>query len=204
MQLRNGLKPRRGFLDCLPALALVCALGMVIAPSLAADRPFVHRLSSEPDSLDPGKSNNVQADRVMWLLYDALTQLSVDGTQMVPALAERWEQSPDGLIYTFTLRKNVRFHDGSVLDAHAVKASYERQFLPGSPNYSTSPPNAYERVLAGLVKEIRVIDPQTVVITLHYPRPQQFAIVKIVSSQALTRNGPDLSRRPVGTGPFRL
>ena len=204
MQLRNGLKARRGFLDCLPALALVCALGMVIAPSLAADRPFVHRLSSEPDSLDPGKSNNVQADRVMWLLYDALTQLSVDGTQMVPALAERWEQSPDGLIYTFTLRKNVRFHDGSVLDAHAVKASYERQFLPGSPNYSTSPPNAYERVLAGLVKEIRVIDPQTVVITLHYPRPQQFAIVKIVSSQALTRNGPDLSRRPVGTGPFRL
>ncbi|HWU38224.1 MAG TPA: ABC transporter substrate-binding protein, partial [Candidatus Acidoferrum sp.] len=119
-------------------------------------------------------------------------------------LAERWEQSSDGLTYAFTLRKNVRFHDGTVLDAQAVKASYERQFVQGSSYYSASPPNVYEGVLSGLVKEIRVLDPQTVAITLHYPRPQQFAIVKIVSPQALTRGGLNLTRTPVGTGPFRL
>jgi len=197
-------RTRATLLRGLPALVLACALGIAAGSGLAADRPFVHRLSSEPDSLDPGKSNNLQADRVMWLLYDALTKLSADGTQMVPALAERWEQSPDGLTYTFTLRRNVRFHDGSVLDAQAVKVSYERQFLSDSPYYSTSPRNAYERVLSGLVKEIRVLDPQTVAITLHYPRPQQFALVKIVSPQALTRNGLQLTRTPVGTGPFRL
>lgn len=197
-------KDRQRLFSSLLALTLAWVLGIAAGPGLAADRPFVHRLSSEPDSLDPGKSHSVQADRVMWLLYDALTQLSADGTQMAPALAERCEQSADGLIYTFALRKNARFHDGSLLDAQAVKVSYERQFLPGSPYYSTSPPNAYERVLSGLVKEIHVVDPQTVAITLHYPRPQQFAIVKIVSPQALTRNGPDLSRTPVGTGPFRL
>jgi peptide/nickel transport system substrate-binding protein len=90
------------------------------------------------------------------------------------------------------------------VDAQAVKVSYERQFLSASPYYSTSPPNAYERVLSGLVKEIRVLDSQTVAITLHYPRPQQFALVKIVSPQALARRGVDLSRMPVGTGPFRL
>lgn len=186
------------------AVALPGVLGLTAGASRAADRPFVHRLSGEPLSLDPAKSNRLQDDQVMWLLYDALTQLSADATKMEPALAERWEQSADGLTYTFTLRQNVRFHDGSLLDAQAVKASYERQFLAGSPYYSTSPPNAYETVLSGLVKEVRVLDPRTVSITLHYPRPQQFALVKIVSPQALARNGLHLTRTPVGTGPFRL
>lgn len=184
-------------------VAVGCALH-VARPGLAADRPFLQRLSSEPISLDPAKSSRIQDDQVMWLLYDALTQLSADGTTMEPALAERWEQSADGLTYTFTLRRNVRFHDGSLLDAQAVKASYERQFLPGSPFYATSPSNAYESVLSGLVKEIRVLDPQTVAITLAYPRPSQFALVKIVSREALTRHGLHLTRTPVGTGPFRL
>lgn len=200
MQLLNGSRVRRGLLGGLLVLVLVFTAG----PGLAAERPFIQRISSQPISLDPAKSSRIQDDQVKWLLFDALTQLSADGTKMEPGLAERWEQSADGLTYTFTLRRNVRFHDGSVLHAHAVKASYERQFLPGSPFYSASPPNAYEGVLSGLVKEIRVVDPQTVAITLHYPRPQQFALVKIVSPQALTRHGLDLTRTPVGTGPFRL
>ena len=185
-------------------LAIACAVCILVGSGVAAERLFVHRLSSEPNSLDPGKTNNVQADRVIWLLYDALTQLTPDGTQMVPALAERWEPSADGLTYTFTLRKDARFHDGTPVDAQAVKVSYERQFVTGSPFYSTSPPNAYERVLSGLVKEIQVIDPITVAITLHYPRPHQFAIVKIVSPQALSRHGLHLTRTPIGTGPYRL
>ncbi len=170
----------------------------------AAERVFVQHLVSEPVSLDPAKSNRIQDDQVMWLLYDALTQLSPDGIKMEPALAERWEQSADGLTYTFTLRKNVRFHDGSLLDAEAVKISYERQYLPGSRFYAASPPNAYERVLAGLIKEIQVLDRHTVAITLQYPRPSQFALVKVVSPQALTAHGLHLTRTPVGTGPFRL
>ncbi len=189
-----------GLLSSVVAAVLVPLAG----PGRAADRPFIQRLSSEPISLDPAKSSRIQDDQVMWLLYDALIQLSADSTKMEPALAERWEQSPDGLTYTFTLRKNVRFHDGSTLDAQAVKVSFERQFLPASPFYSASPPNAYEQVLAGLVKQVQVLDPLTVAITLQYPRPQQFAIVKIISPQALARHGLDLSRTPVGTGPFRL
>jgi peptide/nickel transport system substrate-binding protein len=201
MRLNRGARRRCRLLSTFLAIALLIAAA---ASGLAADRPFVQRLSSEPTSLDPAKSNHIQDDQVMWLLYDALTQLSADATTMEPSLAERWEQSADGLTYTFTLRKNVRFHDGSVLDAQAVKVSYERQFLPGSPYYSTTPPNAYETVLSGLVKEIRVLDPQTVAITLRYPRPQQFALVKIVSPQSLAHQGVGLSRVPVGTGPFRL
>jgi ABC-type transport system substrate-binding protein len=54
------------------------------------------------------------------------------------------------------------------------------------------------------VKAIQVLDPQTVAITLSYPRPSQFGLVKIVSPTALTRHGLHLTRTPVGTGPFRL
>ena len=185
-------------------VALFVGILGLSAPVAAGERGFFQHLISEPVSLDPAKTGNLQADQVMWLLYDRLAQLSADGSRMEPALAERWEQSADGLTYTFSLRRNVVFHDGTPLDAHAVKVSYERQFLPGSPFYSTTPPNSYERVLSGLIKNIRVVDPHTVAITLQYQRPHQFAIVNIVSPRALTRYGGHLTRTPVGTGPFRL
>jgi peptide/nickel transport system substrate-binding protein len=194
-----------------PALRHTLALGALLGILLATpplgftqERTFVQRLIGEPDSLDPAKSSRVQADQVMWLLYDALLQLSADGTHLEPALAERWSLSPDGLTATFNLRRGVRFHDGTPLDAQAVKVSYERQYRRDSPHYSASPSNAYERVLSGLIQEVTVIDPATVAIRLAYPRPQQFAIVKIVSPAALRRSGLSLDRTPVGTGPFRL
>jgi peptide/nickel transport system substrate-binding protein len=188
-------------ISCVAILAAVATCHTVAA---AGERGFFQHLISEPVSLDPAKTSNLQADQVMWLLYDRLAQLSADGARMEPALAERWERSADGLTYTFTLRRNVVFHDGTPFDAHAVKISYERQFLSGSPFYSATPPNAYERVLSGLIKSVRILDPHTVAITLHYQRPHQFAIVNIVSPPALTRYGGHLTRTPVGTGPFRL
>jgi peptide/nickel transport system substrate-binding protein len=201
---RLVLGPRMASYVVACVLPLMAGLAGWDSPAAAADRGFVQHLVSDPVSLDPAKTSSIQADQVMWLLYDRLTQLSADGTRMEPALAERWEQSPDGLTYTFTLRRNALFHDGTPVDAEAVKISYERQFLAGSPFYSATPRNAYEQVLTGLVKEVRVLDPHTVAITLHYQRPHQFAIVKIVSPQALKRFGGHLTRTPVGTGPFRL
>ncbi len=123
---------------------------------------------------------------------------------MNPAIAERWQISEDGLTYTFTLRQKVRFHDGTVLDAETVRASYERQFVRGDPFYSTPPPNAFEGVLARVIRSIRVIDAQTVSIAMNYARPSQLAITPIVSRAALEKYNRDLSRNPIGTGPFRL
>ena len=201
---RSACPEQRARSLVVPVLAAALVVGLSTAPAIAAERTFVQQFAGQPASLDPAKSNHVQDDQVMWLLYDALTQLSADGMHMLPALAERWESSADGLTYTFTLRKNVRFHDGSLLEAEAVKASYERQYLPSSPFYTSTPVNAYERVLSGWVKEVRVLDSLTVAITTHYARPHQFALVKIVSPQALRAHKGDLSRTPVGTGPFRL
>jgi len=201
---RLPLKRRVAYPLAACLVALLAGIFGGSSPAPAAEREFVQHLIGEPVSLDPAKASDVFADQVMWLLYDRLTQLSADGSRMEPALAERWEQSADGLTYTFTLRRNAVFHDGTPVDANAVKISYERQYLAASPFYSAAPPNAYERVLQGLIKEVRVVDSHTVAITLHYQRPHQFAIVSIVSPQALKRFGGHLTRTPVGTGPFRL
>lgn len=186
-----------------PALLILLPLGL-ISICQAGEKVFAQYAPSPPTSLDPAKTNKIHDDRIIWLLYDALTQASADGTRMLPALAEHWDKSADGLTYTFSLRKNVRFHDGTLFDADAVKASYERQYLRASPFYSAAPPNVYERTLGGLVKDIRVLGPHSVAITLAYPRPREFSVVKIVSLRALREPKHDLARSPAGTGPFRL
>jgi peptide/nickel transport system substrate-binding protein len=184
---------------------IVCVLLAILASrARAQERIFVHMLPTQPASLDPAKSSQIDDDMVRALLYDSLMQLSADGTQLNPALAERWQVSADGLTYTFTLRQRVRFHDGTILDAETVKASYERQFVRDNPFYSTTPPNAFEGVLSRLLQNIRVIDPQTVSITMNYTRPSQLAITPIVSRAALEKHNGDLSRNPIGTGRFRL
>jgi len=186
-------------------LAAACiSLALSVAPPAAEGKTLVYGLPANPESLDPAKTNHVFADHVNWHLYDALTVLTKDAREMKPALAESWEVGADGLTYTFHLRKGVRFHDGTPVTAEAVKISYERQYLATSPHYSSDPRNAYESVLKGLIKDIRVVDPMTVVIALTFPRPQQFAIVKIVSPTAAARSGKGFGRQPVGTGPFKF
>src|ERR1051325_7269738 len=59
-------------------------------------------------------------------VYEGLIGTERDTVKIVPRLAEKWTFAPDGKSLTFTLRKNVKFHDGSVLDAEAVKYSIER------------------------------------------------------------------------------
>ena len=95
---RHGAVGLLGLRRSLLPLCMACAVTLVARaePALAGEGTFVHRLISDPISLDPAKSNRIQGDQVMWLLYDALTQLSTDGARMEPALAERWEQSADG------------------------------------------------------------------------------------------------------------
>lgn len=214
MHTRSQLLTRscRAHAFCFLCVALLSGLsagasagaGRVAAPETVPHGTFAQSLGGQPTSLDPAKTNRVHDDQVMWSLHDALLHFSPDAKELAPTLAERWQQSPDGLTTTFFLRTGVRFHDDPLLYPEAVKASYERQYLRTSPSYTATPANAYERVIDGFPKEIRVVDSHTVTITTHYPRPHQFAIVHIVNPKVFQANKGDLSRAPVGTGPFRL
>jgi peptide/nickel transport system substrate-binding protein len=89
-----------------------------------------------------------------------LIGLGPDG-KLLPDAAESWQISPDGLLYTFKLRKNVLFHDGTRLDAAAVKLNIDKIM---DPKYGSSVRPFYQAV-----HSVEVVDPSTVQIRLKHP-----------------------------------
>src|SRR3954453_13062995 len=82
-------------------------------------------IQDDPDALDPALSGTYTGRFVFAALCDKLVDISPD-LKIVPQLAEAWEWAAGGKSLTFTLRKNVTFHDGTAFDAAAVKFNIER------------------------------------------------------------------------------
>ena len=121
--------------------------------------------------------------------------------QVVGDLAESWTVSPDRLTYTFRLRPNVLFHDGSKLTSADVKASYERIVHP--------PPGVVSarRVDYAAISSIDTPDPRTVVFHLDWPEAAMVANFaspwNCIYSAAKLAEDPQFPRTHVlGTGPF--
>ena len=86
---------------------------------------LVRSLTTFPNSLDLPQCAERNASTTAWMMYDTLVWVDDDGN-VVPALAESWEISPDGSEYTFRLREDVTFHNGEPFNADAVVFSWER------------------------------------------------------------------------------
>ena len=112
----------------------------------AADAPdeLVFGLSGEPDTLDPHATTGTLTFQVTRSLYDTLVEPDRDGT-IVPALAREWSVDPEGLTWTFALRDDVVFHDGSTFDADDVVASVTRIL---SPEFASPSAFEYEPIAA--------------------------------------------------------
>src|SRR5437660_6549297 len=83
----------------------------------------------DPRSLDPALSTDVPTGRAVGYLFDGLTRFTPDA-RVIPALATSWDVSPDGLTYTFHLRRGVAFTDGTPLVARQVLVSWQRVLDP--------------------------------------------------------------------------
>ena len=81
-------------------------------------------LGSEPETLDPGDAVYVQEQFILINLFDSLLSMAPDG-ELYPGLASAWEANDDYSAFTFTLRDDVTFHDGTHLTAAAVKATFD-------------------------------------------------------------------------------
>ncbi len=123
--------------------------------------------------------------------------------ELVPGLAETWEQSKDGITWTFKLRKGVKFHDGSPFNAQAAKASFDRLMGPEKPLKRS----LYE----GVVKSVEASDDYTLKFNLE--RPFAFFLNNlahsasaIVNQEVVKKLGPDIKRNSTGagTGPFKF
>jgi len=156
---------------------------------------------------DPATALDGTTPLIARQVFETLVQYKDSGSDIEPALAVRWWPSRDGLTWTFTLRDGVRFHDGSLLTAKDVVASFERQMSPDQPLYP-NPPAVWPRLLRGLpgvVKEVRAPDPRTVQIQLLLPYAPLLTVLAHPGFAVFKESaGEGGVRRWLGTGPFRI
>lgn len=187
---------------------LVAALVVTAGGRTSPPREMlVVAVSAEPRSLDPHATTASSDFQVLANIYEGLVRFA-DGTLTpVPGLAERWTIADDGTTYTFYLRQGVRFHDGSMFDAHSVVFNLERMLDKEHPYHHTGPfPLAFffERV-----QHVRAMDAHTVQLVLDEPFAPLLANLAyptgyIISPQAVRARGAGIAEHPVGTGPFRF
>ncbi len=156
-------------------------------------------LSGNPDTLDPQKTSGTLTFQTLKSLYDTLAEPDMQG-RIVPALAEKWTVSPDGLTWTFALRKNVHFHNGDPLTSRDVKATFDR-----IRDKATASPKAKEY---SAIAAIETPDEATVVFRLKKPTSPLLATLasgwSAILPKKLIDSGHDFGAKPVGTGPFVL
>ncbi len=150
--------------------------------------------------LDPHNSGFAPHNRVFRSIFDSLVVLLPDQT-VGPWLARSWSISPDQKTYTFTLRTDVKFHDGTNLDATAVKSNLDRirdphNALVALPDLG---PYAGAEVLAADTLRVTLTEPFTPLL-----RNLSKTTLGIISPAALARYGETIGQNPVGTGPFRF
>ena len=194
----------------LAALLLVLVLaGLVGGAAGAPPRDaIVIGLVAEPVTMDPPQITDLNSARVTKRIFEGLVGQELGSYKLVPGLAQSWDISRDGLTYTFKLRPNVTFHDGTPFNAEAVKFVFERQLNDKGPYYATGT-YPYVKGFLGNVAGVEVLDASTVQIKLKAPLTPFLQYLAhqslfMFSPESLKKWGKDVVKHPVGTGPFKL
>jgi peptide/nickel transport system substrate-binding protein/oligopeptide transport system substrate-binding protein len=203
---------------------LILVFGSLSAPAWAQDKAqpttpkfggtYRRPLGNNPATLDPALISDTYSFTVAQQIFDGLVQY--DGTlTIVPAIAQSWKASRDGLSWTFTLRKGVKFHNGREVTANDVVYSFTRILDPKTGSKAAEiflkVKGAKEFVegRAKTVQGLRALDRYTIQIELteaSAPFVASLAIgyAKIVPREVVEELGPGFGGRPVGTGPFKF
>ncbi len=168
----------------------------------------------DPLTLDPAVSGEMTSYEYIMQLFSGLVHLD-DNLEPAPDIARRWQVSDDGKTYTFYLRDDVKFHDGSEVKAADFKYSWERASNPDT--YSLTAATylgdivGVKEVLAGKTREIsglRVTGDYTLEVTIDAPK--SYFLSKLtyptafVVDRANVESGGEWWQQPNGTGPFKL
>ncbi len=161
---------------------------------------IVYGLTLAPSGIDPHINASSELGIPLTSVYDTLVYQDPKTGEFVPGLAQKWEVSEDGKVYTFTLRRGVKFHDGTPFNAEAVRFNLER---------ITSPDLASQkaRFMLGSYERTEVVDEYTVRIVLKEPfAPLLDSLSQVylamASPTAVQKWGSEYQLHQVGTGPF--
>ena len=145
------------------------------------------------ESLDPHKTVKAGTREIMFNVFEGLMKPTPEG-DLTPAVAEKYEVSEDGTVYTFTLRQGVKFHNGETVTADDVVYSLERCKDPQ--DASIVPVEAFSSIAS-----IEAPDEATVVITLTEPSNE---FISYLTTAILPADYDQQDTAPVGTGPFKF
>jgi oligopeptide transport system substrate-binding protein len=169
-------------------------------------------LPADPMTLDPAHITDTVSDSVARRIYNQLVRFAPD-LSIIDDLAESHTISPDGLQYTFVLRKGVKFHNGRELTADDVAYSYRRLLDPATNAeranllYYVQGAKEFHESKAKDIPGIVVVDPATIKLVLVQPyAPFLNALCMttfgVVPKEAVEKPAAAFSDNPVGTGPF--
>ena len=176
-------------------VAIYASIALIMSFShLFAGSSISIGMQQEPTSLDPTSDATASIDGMLsHNVYESLTTVNESG-QVLPALATDWQVSPDGLEYTFNLRKNVKYHDGSAFDSEDVLFSFERAMSEDSVNPT--------KKIFKPIEEISAPDSHSVVIKLKKKMRFSFQHGKRRCFDCCFESSASNNEKPVGTGPF--
>ncbi|MBK7332986.1 MAG: ABC transporter substrate-binding protein [Betaproteobacteria bacterium] len=205
------------------ALAAALALAAVVASLPASAKTLVYCSEGSPENFYPAVNTTGTSFDANSQIYSRIVDFERGATTVVPGLAERWEISPDGKVYTFHLRKGVKWHNHRDwkptrdFNADDMIFSIERQWKESHPYFRvTSPNHSYfnDMGLPKLLKSVERVNDYTVRITLEKPEApflsdlaMEYAGVqsKEYADAMLKAGTPEkIDQEPIGTGPFYL
>jgi peptide/nickel transport system substrate-binding protein len=177
---------------------LTCVLQSACDPPRRTSDALEVVLPAAPIEIDPRFVLDAQGLRVSRLLFSGLVSLDPYTLEVGPELAERVEVDPSGTVYTVTLKRDLRFSDGTTLDADDVRATYESVL---DPDFGSRFSETYRRI-----QRIETPDPQTVIFVLDGPHAPfmtdlELPIVRREDRDAHLRASDE---RLAGSGPYEL
>lgn len=175
-------------------------LGSAVALPAWAAKDVTIAVASNFTTLDPYDANDTLSQAVAKSFYQGLFGFD-KAMKLENVLADSYQASPDGLIYTIKLKGDVKFQDGTPFNAAAVKANLDR---------ASNPDNHLKRYnLFKTIATTEVVDDSTVKITLKQPfsafiNTLASPAAAMISPAALKKYGKDIGFHPVGTGPYEF
>jgi len=173
---------------------------------------LVYGRGNDSVSLDPINTTDGESFKVTQQIYDTLLMYKPGTTEPVSCLAKDWEVTEDGKKWTFYLRENINFHDGTSFNAEAVKFNFDRWRFEDNQYHVGGTFASYPYVFGGfpgIIKEVNVVSDYVVEFVLKNPQAPFLANMAMVSfaiasPEALKKWGEDYFKHPVGTGAFEF